>query len=634
MRTATKIIAGLSIAAGLAGRTPGAVGQTVTKAEYEKKQTPGRPAFEQFIAYKKRQQATLDKMAAGDSVNGAIARLYLNQDIEEANRILENADFNRYPWHAHFTLISLHNMFNADDGARGKLMSRAATDKLQAYFWETLRHKSQKPWRVYHFMPSEPRWTWGTPNHGFVFQSYFYGVASILKDVAEYAEQFDAEKMIGWGQGPTEETHPELAKISLAEYAERGRKFWRNKLDWHARQGLWAEDSVYRCYDIAAAYHLALHVKDPVIRQRASMLLDLHWLIYAMHMVDDQLGGAMNRFKPHFARNHFDRGLGSYYFGGPGGGLHSTEVALFGDYVPPRIAYPLQGDQKERGSFTYKERLTNYSPETGQPPHTVKQSYITPEYILGAYILHDLDHQGVQRYDEREFNGITLGQAKAMLRLGPGVSFHGYHCMQQGPVLLARWYGAELAKYGNRPWIKPNEGIQPVISIVNREGGGAEIEQPTIEQGWLFGKAGDAYYALRPAAGEFAVGKPSDRGELQRFTFPEDQDKKIPFVLHAGGATEDGSFENFKKKVLAGSASYEDGVLTYKTKNWGVMRFAPYADKPADQWRQVNGKPVELPDKLFDSAYLNSKYDSGVITAEFGDRKLILDFNKNERRVE
>ena len=585
------------------------------RADYLQNSPPGRPDVERFLEFTDRRNQTLEEMAAGDSINGAIARLYLNQDIDEANRILETADFKSYSWHAHFTLISLHNMFNSDDGSRAKLMSREATDKLRAHFWDTLTKDKNKPWRIFHFMPDEPWWTWGTPNHGFVFQSYFYGVALILKDIPEYAETFDAGEMIPMIQGA--EDHPELKNISLVEYAERGRQFWRNKLEWHARQGLWAEDSVYRLYDIAAAYHLALHVKDPVIRQRASMLLDLHWLIYAMHMVDDQLGGAMNRFKPHFVNNHFDRGLGSYYFGGSGGGLHSTEVAMFGDYVPPQIAYALQGDHKERGCFTYRERLTHYSPETGQPPHTWKQSYITPEYILGSYI-QDLAHQGNQRYDERAFNGITFAKARAMLRLDTVNLDNGYHFMQHGPVLLGRWWGAPT----------------PSISLYRREKSSAEIGAVTADGAWLFGQAGDAYYALRPAAGAFAVGKPSDPNELQRFIFPEDQDKRIPFIVHAGGITEDGSFEQFKKKVLAGTVSYDDGVLTYKTKDWGAIQFAPYADRPADQWRQVNGQPVELPKQLFESPYLNSDYNSGIITATFGDHKLILDFNKNERREE
>jgi len=71
------------------------------------------------------------------------------------------------------------------------------------------------------------------------------------------------------------------------------------------------------------------------------MILDLHWLMYALQMADTQLGGAMNRFKEQYTRLHYDRGLGQCYFGGAGGGFHSTEVALFGDYLPPTIAYDM-----------------------------------------------------------------------------------------------------------------------------------------------------------------------------------------------------------------------------------------------------------------------------------------------------
>ena len=63
------------------------------------------------------------------------------------------------------------------------------------------------------------------------------------------------------------------------------------------------------------------------------------------------------------------------------------------------------------------------------------------------------------------------------------------------------------------------------------------------------------------------------------------------------------------------------------------MQFCADPARPADQWRRVNGQPMELSDQLFDSPYLTSEYRSGVITAEFGGRKLVLDFNKNERQV-
>ena len=246
---------------------------------------------------------------------------------------------------------------------------------------------------------------------------------------------------------------------------------------------------------------------------------------------------------------------------------------------------------------------------------------MTPEYVLGAYIkleteLHDELGEWF-RYSERAFQGITFGQARAILNLRPMATWQPYHGLQHGPILLARWFGKG----------------EPYISIMRTEADGAEVAAPVSAGGWVFGQAGDAYYALRPAEGEFAIGKTGkDIRELRYFDFPEN--KQIPFVLHAGGVTEDASFEEFKKKVLANTVTYADGVLTYKDARWGAMEFCPDPALPADRWRRIDGKPVELPDKLFDSPYLTSDYASGIITAKFGDQKLILDFNKNERRVE
>ncbi len=226
----------------------------------------------------------------------------------------------------------------------------------------------------------------------------------------------------------------------------------------------------------------------------------------------------------------------------------------------------------------------------------------------------------IGRYAERAFNGITFGKARAMLRLGPDVSFQNYHYMQNGPILLCRWYGTELIG-ADSPWAKRYGNPQPTATIISREGGGAPIKPAVSEGGWLFGEAGDAYYALRPAQGQCTI-------KENQFTWPE---PKTPLVIHAGGATEDGSFDAFRKKVLSNRLTYQDGVLAYEDAKWGKMEFCPDGARPADQWRRLNGKPVPLPDKLFDSPYLVSEYSSGIVTAQFAGHKLVLDFLKAER---
>ena len=587
---------------------------------------------ERFREYDARRMEALRKIAEGTSLESATARLYLNKDVDQANRIVMGTDFEKIYWANNTSLIPLYEMFNADSGTRAKLLSREATDKILAYFWQCFQPGGKAGGHIarhYHFFPDQPWQYWGNQNHGFVYQSLFYRAAMALKDIPNFARQFDPAKHVPLGGGVDDlNAHPELSKITLADYAQRAHDLWRNRLLWMACQGVWAEDMIYRLSNVEGTYNLAYHDADPLLRKRAEMILDLHWLMYALQTVDGQFGGAQNRFKPGYEGYQPERGTGWYYFGGRPG-TQPCMSALLGDYLPPEIAYQLLENPGKRGCYAYRERLTQFSPETGQPPHVHKYSYVTPEYVLGSYIAQNLavdqsklepQAQVIGRYSERAFNGIAFGKARAMLRMGPDVSFQNYHYMQNGPILMCRWYGTELIG-ANSPWAKRYGNPQPTATIIGREGGGAPIKPAAIEDGWLFGEAGDAYFAMRPAQGQCTV-------KENQFTWPE---AKMPLVIHAGGATEDGSFDAFRKKVLANSLAYKDGVLTYKDPKWGTMSFAPDPARPADQWRRIGGKPVPLPDRLFDSPYLTSDYNSGVITAQFGGRRLMLDFNDAKR---
>jgi len=163
-----------------------------------------------------------------------------------------------------------------------------------------------------------------------------------------------------------------------------------------------------------------------------------------------------------------------------------------------------------------------------------------------------------------------------------------------------------------------NAKADPYAQVFSRKDGGVPVDPAVEEGGWVFVKAADAYFALRPSKGKITV------KEDHRFDWPG---KATPIVIHAGGESDDGSFEQFKRKVLVNSLTYKDGVLTYTDATWGKMQFNADPNKPNDQWRRLNGKPVPLPDKLFDSPYLTSDYNTGVITAQFNGRKLEFDFN-------
>jgi hypothetical protein len=567
---------------------------------------------------------TLKKREDGGNIALATAMLYLEQDIEEANRIIVEADMVKLYWSHKNGLIPLFLMFNADNGSRKKLLTREATDKILDYLW--LCFTSPKPAgqyfrRPYHVQPDQP-WNYqGNQNHGFIYQTLYYFAADILKDYPKYNDQFDATKHIALGRGVDSlKGRPELAKMTLAQYVEWHEELWRNRLLWMSRQGFWSEEMLYGSMSVGPTYWLVYYSKDPVVRQRAKMVLDVHWIMVGLQMVDGIRGGAQNRYKAHHNAYHPERNTAWHYFGGRGGPRGTP--ALWGDYLPPELAYDIWANPDQRGSFVYRERLTQFSPKADQPPHVYKYSYVTPEYIVGSLIGHVSDGRGgyVKRdrdkimghYHERTMVGITLGKSRSIVRLCPIVPFRGYHAMQNGPILLARYYGHEL---GGR-----NAKADPWVEVFSRKDGGVPVDPPVEEGGWVFVEAADAYFALRPAEGKITI------KDGTRFDWPG---KATPIVIHAGGESVDGSFDQFKQKVLDNTLTYNNGVLTYTDPKWGKMQFNADPAKPNHQWRILNGKPVPLPDKLFDSPYLTSDYNTGIITAQFNGRKMVFDFNKN-----
>ena len=95
-------------------------------------------------------------------------------------------------------------------------------------------------------------------------------------------------------------------------------------------------------------------------------------------------------------------------------------------------------------------------------------------------------------------------------------------------------------------------------------------------------------------------------------------------ILEAGRKSDFGSFEAFRKRVLAQFVSMEDSVLTYRSLGGDTLTF--HADR--SRLPEINGKPVELaPVKVYDSPFVQSEWDSGVVTIQFGDEKRVLDFN-------
>ena len=98
-----------------------------------------------------------------------------------------------------------------------------------------------------------------------------------------------------------------------------------------------------------------------------------------------------------------------------------------------------------------------------------------------------------------------------------------------------------------------------------------------------------------------------------------------PVIIEAGRRSDYESFAAFQAAAMAQSLSFKESVLTYQT--LGGDRLTFYTGQ--SRLPQINGAVVDLaPEKVYDSPFLQSKWDSGEVTIQCGEEKRILDFNE------
>jgi len=69
---------------------------------------------------------------------------------------------------------------------------------------------------------------------------------------------------------------------------------------------------------------------------------------------------------------------------------------------------------------------------------------------------------------------------------------------------------------------------------------------------------------------------------------------------------------------------FEKKILEYRALGGDSLTFTADYSRPP----RINGKPVDYaPPKAFDSPFIQEDWNSGVVTLQKGERRLVLDFN-------
>lgn len=561
---------------------------------------------------------TADMRETNDSsrsyVHKALALLWLKKDVKKANELLTHdlilkASFDESPFILYWSmpaLVRTYILFNNTDGQVDKLLDDKTQQGLIDVFWKFVVEREKglfsvdnNPWRIV-----------GSENHDMLQKSTVLLIAQILKDMPGYRDRSLPSGM------------------TLGEIYDHAIQFFHRYFTERAKHGLLIEGGgPYVGVTLEGIYNIRDFAGDQSLSQKAEMFLNVFWIDYALESVNGIRGGAKSRVYRNWGPVGLftDSILAGLYFGfefmrsvEP----NNTICMLTSDYQPPSIAEYFATQLESRGEFPYITRRpgtgthvmeiigsgegSEFIPQQ-QPVYyattdesTLCYTYVTPDYVMGSFMLRPWVPV-TQLRSQNPWEGVVFSigvDSRVYPYLDTDRSVHvPFMTMQNGPIMITQ----RSSRFTEKVGIHVSEDL--IRSLQN-------------DSGWLFGQAGNAFFAVKAVSGGLNwIGK-----TILLI------DSSSPIVIHVGRKPDYASLDDFKKEIKSNILEYVNGVVRYVDKNWGEIVFKPAGWSP--DMRLVDGQAIDYyPSNLFDSPYLRSEWGSGRIEVFNGTERLTYDFN-------
>jgi len=548
-------------------------------------------------------------------VGYAIASLLLEQDVDIINEFFAN----RWNISIHadrgFALFSmdairLYGLYNAKSQSFPGRLTAAAQRRMEEEFYKVASQTRYSDYR--RLSDRDTVWTLdGSDNHTFAAKSSFLLASQFLKNSAAFADRTFED-----GRKP-------------AEHYEAWRKHWSTLLDERARRGIYVEIASphYEDETRQAIQNIRDFAEDPILRQKAEMLLDITYALIAQDILQSGVrGGAKSRVYT-FSRQFFNGGDDRSYnliFGLPGP-VMSTTIQASSTYFPPPLVLKLGQDIAARGRYENVQRVpgvgermkktTVLDPEKS----VVRYGFVTPSYVIGSFTL-----------DPK----TTYAPMSAQNRW-QGVVFEGDRSSRIAPHIARTGRNGEL--------VKEQRVMDGFVSLQDRnvlitqraEGkGGADVRVGVFlsnafdvveeEDGWIFVREAKSFGALRvvaPGTNAYRWMTPAEKNRNEDDTKNAVilQDPNSPIIIVASEADDYGNdFAKFKAALKKQKIEYDRRVL----------RFADLAFYGSEKIGTRSNVAVDLsPSRLYDSPFIRSEWLSGKIFMKFGNEAASFDFS-------
>ena len=592
-------------------------------------------------------------------LHGAFARLWLNRELPEANRLLQEAQngiiahekgegemtieiassehvkWQMRTWNRIYQLFYDKSLFYP-----GRLDAKAQA-MIEEMFWLYVSKMSG-----YERAGLDHVWSiQGSENH----EMMHYSNALLALQALKNSPKYKGRKL---PDGRDIKTHYEAWNSYYKEYCVS-----------RAKYGLLVE--VFSAYGPSYTLPEIMNMRDlsedGVLRERMDKLLHLIWADWAVGQINGVRGGGRTRI--YQDESHNERRLTqwgsrdrwrymSHALLNTGDWWSSWQVpnhpiqgmafvmATTG-YRLPAIIMDIAQDVEGRGEYTYvarriakqKQMLAKNIPVKHAPwyaldpedPRMIGYDYCTPDYVMGSLLIDpSLPRVSSHLYKD----GKDLPEGYPAL-----TSQNRYHGIVFASDVNARVV-PQCEGLGNRKTYGEQQAVQHKnVLLVQRHakakttgdmrviwGGQGMRSRLTEHSGWLILKEGKAWLGVKGFSRtklNTACSSTWDNDVILRMN-----DGKAPVAFVAGRIKDFSDMNTFSKYLQCFAGKLENGrfILTEKSKDFLSILLESGA------LPEIYGKPINLhPDMLFDSPFISSKHGSGVVTIEKGHRKLKID---------
>ncbi len=393
--------------------------------------------------------------------------------------------------------------------------------------------------------------------------------------------------------------------------------------------------------------------KDPAMKTKAQLMLDLLFVDFAAEHLAGNYGGGHSRdypediINPLAAPSTFWAWL---YFGQPETPPwnetryrprhRSAWEPVFGaasSYRLPDIIYHIATNRSKPYVHTETKRVRNiirFGKEKNPPVY--KYSYVTKNYILGSL------HGGILQPIQQHTWDVTYVSDK------PNNTIFTLHPFSSGKELAMffpeeqKFLSDEVDRYHNvytnpnkwnssSPYEQTLQHKNALIVLYDIEEGTTHshvdgffpktLDERIVDaSGWIFARSGNTFVGIFPLK-KYEWKEEDVNWRLRSF------ERRNGFVVEVGSSDEDGSFENFRTTLMKRRPRARD-----KGKHWEVKyrtRGGHVLQLTFNGKRIIDGQQVDFKQyKFFNGPYVQSERGSGVITLTYGGKRRILDFKR------